>query len=74
MGMFGCLIPFLSRADPLLSIMLLCIAFDHLLNLSLAWHTKKKTGEVLRILDRGSSLNNLFQVRSVHPSILPVVV
>jgi ABC-type transport system involved in Fe-S cluster assembly fused permease/ATPase subunit len=45
-------------------------AFDHLLNLSLAWHTKKKTGEVLRILDRGSSLNNLFQL--ILFNILPI--
>lgn len=46
------------------------LCFDHLLNLSLAWHTKKKTGEVLRILDRGSALNNLFQL--ILFNILPV--
>jgi ABC-type transport system involved in Fe-S cluster assembly fused permease/ATPase subunit len=28
------------------------MCFDHLLGLSLAFHTKRKTGEVLRILDR----------------------
>lgn len=39
--------------------MLLC--FNHLLNLSLAYHTKRNTGEVLKIIDRGSAINNLFQ-------------
>jgi len=38
------------------------LAFDHLMNLSLAFHTKRKTGEVLRILDRGSAINHLFEV------------
>ena len=28
------------------------MCFNHLLDLSLAFHTKRKTGEVLRILDR----------------------
>ncbi|PWN52436.1 hypothetical protein IE53DRAFT_378141 [Violaceomyces palustris] len=37
------------------------MAFNHLLNLSMAFHTKKKTGEVLRILDRGSAINNFFE-------------
>lgn len=40
------------------------MAFNHLLNLSMAFHTKRKTGEVLRILDRGAAINNFFQVRS----------
>lgn len=39
--------------------MMLC--FNHLLNLSLAYHTKRNTGEVMRIIDRGSAINNLFQ-------------
>jgi ABC-type transport system involved in Fe-S cluster assembly fused permease/ATPase subunit len=39
--------------------MMLC--FNHLLNLSLAYHTKRNTGEVMRIIDRGSAVNNLFQ-------------
>ncbi|CAD6564887.1 MAG: hypothetical protein TREMPRED_000382, partial [Tremellales sp. Tagirdzhanova-0007] len=38
--------------------MMLC--FNHLLNLSLAYHTKRNTGEVLKIIDRGSAINNLF--------------
>jgi len=40
------------------------LAFDHLLNLSLAFHTRRKTGEVLRILDRGQAINRIFEVRS----------
>ncbi|WVF67088.1 hypothetical protein IAT40_001833 [Kwoniella sp. CBS 6097] len=38
---------------------LLC--FNHLLDLSLAYHTKRNTGEVMRILDRGSAINELFR-------------
>ncbi|KAF8753928.1 ABC transporter transmembrane region [Rhizoctonia solani] len=38
------------------------LAFDHLLNLSLAWHTRRKTGEVLRILDRGASIKQIFEL------------
>lgn len=37
------------------------MAFRHLLDLSMAFHAKRKTGEVLRILDRGSAINNFFQ-------------
>lgn len=39
------------------------MCFSHLLNLSLAYHTRRKTGEVLRVLDRGSAINSFFQVR-----------
>jgi ABC-type transport system involved in Fe-S cluster assembly fused permease/ATPase subunit len=38
------------------------LSFNHLLNLSFAWHTRRKTGEVLRILDRGAAINNTFEV------------
>lgn len=38
------------------------LCFDHLLNLSLAWHTRRKTGEVLRILDRGAAINHIFEL------------
>jgi ATP-binding cassette, subfamily B (MDR/TAP), member 6 len=27
--------------------------FEHILNLSLSWHLQRKTGEVLRVVDRG---------------------
>jgi ABC-type bacteriocin/lantibiotic exporter with double-glycine peptidase domain len=42
------------------------LSFDHLLNLSLAFHTRRKTGEVLRILDRGAAINHIFEVGSLH--------
>lgn len=38
------------------------LAFDHLLNLSLYWHVRRKTGEVLRILDRGAAINRTLEV------------
>ena len=40
------------------------LAFDHLLNLSLSWHVYRKTGEVLRILDRGAAINRTLEVRN----------
>jgi ABC-type transport system involved in Fe-S cluster assembly fused permease/ATPase subunit len=39
------------------------LSFDHLLNLSLAFHTHRKTGEILRILDRGAAINHILEVR-----------
>ncbi|KAI3483769.1 hypothetical protein L1887_53359 [Cichorium endivia] len=50
-------VPVEQYSDRMMSMM----AFEHLLNLSMSFHTKKKTGEVLRILDRGSAINNFFQ-------------
>ncbi|KDN53233.1 hypothetical protein K437DRAFT_230882 [Tilletiaria anomala UBC 951] len=50
-------IPVMQYSDRMMSMM----AFEHLLNLSMAFHTKRKTGEVLRILDRGAAINNLFE-------------
>jgi ABC-type transport system involved in Fe-S cluster assembly fused permease/ATPase subunit len=41
------------------------LSFDHLLNLSLAFHTRRKTGEVLRILDRGAAINHILEVRDI---------
>jgi ATP-binding cassette subfamily B (MDR/TAP) protein 6 len=38
------------------------LSFDHLLNLSFAWHTRRKTGEILRVLDRGAAINHTFEV------------
>ncbi|CAE6522897.1 unnamed protein product [Rhizoctonia solani] len=38
------------------------LAFDHLLSLSLAWHTRRKTGEVLSILDRGAAVKQIFEL------------
>ncbi|KAH8919491.1 P-loop containing nucleoside triphosphate hydrolase protein [Atractiella rhizophila] len=48
------------------------MTFDHLLNLSLAFHTRRKTGEILRILDRGSAINGFFQMLAFQ--LVPVFV
>ncbi|WWC87743.1 uncharacterized protein L201_002635 [Kwoniella dendrophila CBS 6074] len=37
------------------------LCFNHLLDLSLAYHTKRNTGEVIRIIERGSAINELFR-------------
>lgn len=39
------------------------LSFDHLLQLSFAFHARRKTGEILRILDRGAAINRSFEVR-----------
>lgn len=54
--------------------MLLC--FNHLLNLSLAYHTKRNTGEVLKVIDRGSAINNLFStvLFTALPTIFDIVI
>lgn len=39
------------------------LSFDHILNLSYAWHTRRKTGEVLRVLDRGAAINRTLEAR-----------
>ncbi|KAI9429964.1 hypothetical protein H4582DRAFT_2087771, partial [Lactarius indigo] len=38
------------------------LSFNHLLSLSFSWHTRRKTGEVLRILDRGAAINNTLRL------------
>lgn len=44
------------------------LSFNHLLNLSFAFHTRRKTGEILRILDRGAAINRTLEVsRQVCP-------
>jgi ATP-binding cassette subfamily B (MDR/TAP) protein 6 len=50
-------LPIEQFSDRSISIM----AFDHLLHLSMAFHTKKKMGEILRILDRGAVISSFFQ-------------
>lgn len=47
------------------------LSFNHLLNLSFAWHTRRKTGEVLRILDRGAAINQTLEI--VLFNILPTL-
>ena len=49
--------------------------FKHLHGLSLRWHLGRKTGEVLRVMDRGtSSINNLLQylVFSIVPTFIDI--
>ncbi|XP_055382826.1 ATP-binding cassette sub-family B member 6 [Condylostylus longicornis] len=51
--------------------------FRHLHNLSLRWHLQRKTGEVLRIMDRGTdSIDNLLNyiLFSIAPTIADLIV
>lgn len=51
--------------------------FRHLHSLSLRWHLSRKTGEVLRVMDRGTdSINNLlnFILFSIVPTIVDILV
>ncbi|KAI0058695.1 hypothetical protein BV25DRAFT_1901938 [Artomyces pyxidatus] len=52
------------------------LSFDHLLNLSFAWHTRRKTGEVLRILDRGAAINHTLELLlfNVIPTFVDILV
>jgi ABC-type transport system involved in Fe-S cluster assembly fused permease/ATPase subunit len=52
------------------------LSFDHLLNLSLAFHTHRKTGEILRILDRGAAINRIFELLlfNLVPIVLDIVI
>ncbi|XP_056632959.1 ATP-binding cassette sub-family B member 6 [Diorhabda sublineata] len=51
--------------------------FRHLHSLSLRWHLARKTGEVLRVMDRGTdSINNLlnFIIFSIFPTIVDILI
>lgn len=50
--------------------------FNHILALSLSWHTKHKTGELLRILDRVTAVNRAGEliVFAVLPKLLDVAI
>ncbi|KAH9987023.1 hypothetical protein BJV74DRAFT_951775 [Russula compacta] len=52
------------------------LSFNHLLHLSFAWHTHRKTGEVLRILDRGAVINKTLQLVlfDIVPTFVDVIV
>ncbi|KEP51129.1 ABC transporter [Rhizoctonia solani 123E] len=52
------------------------LAFDHLLSLSLAWHTRRKTGEILSILDRGAAIKRIFEllIFNLVPTVADTVV
>jgi len=64
--------PVMQYSDREMSIM----CFKHLLDLSLAFHTRRKTGEVLRILDRGSAINSVFQLllMTLSPVVFDIVI
>ena len=51
--------------------------FSHIHDLSMRWHLSRKTGEVLRVMDRGkSSINNLLQylVFNIIPTLIDIVI
>lgn len=51
--------------------------FAHLHSLSLRWHLARKTGEVLRVMDRGTdSINNLLNyiLFSIAPTIIDILI
>lgn len=51
--------------------------FRHLHHLSLRWHLGRKTGEVLRVMDRGTdSINNLLNyiIFSIAPTIIDIII
>lgn len=51
--------------------------FRHLHDLSLRWHLARKTGEVLRVMDRGTdSINNLLNyiLFSIAPTIADILI
>jgi ABC-type bacteriocin/lantibiotic exporter with double-glycine peptidase domain len=52
------------------------LSFNHLLNLSFNWHMHRKTGEVLRILDRGAAINHIFELIlfTIVPTFIDIVV
>lgn len=65
-------IPIMQYSDRSMSM----LSFNHILALSLSWHTKRKTGELLRILDRGSAVNRVGELIgfTVLPALVDVVV
>lgn len=52
------------------------LSFDHLLNLSFAWHTHRKTGEILRVLDRGAAINHTLELIlfNILPTLIDIIV
>ncbi|KAH9924903.1 uncharacterized protein B0H18DRAFT_1010688 [Fomitopsis serialis] len=52
------------------------LSFEHLLNLSFAFHLRRKTGEILRILDRGAAINRAFELLlfNVIPTFIDIAI
>lgn len=44
--------------------------FNHIMALSLSWRTKRKTGELLYMLDRGTAINRVSEL--IYFTVLPV--
>jgi hypothetical protein len=61
-------IPLMQYSDRSMSM----LSFNHVLALSLSWHTKRKTGELLRILDRGSAINRVGEL--IGFTVIPALV
>ena len=77
-GLFGNLRTFLwIRVQQFTALQIQVGLFAHIHDLSLRWHLSRKTGEVLRIMDRGtSSINYLLQylVFSIVPTLIDIVI
>ncbi|KXN93407.1 ATP-binding cassette sub-family B member 6, mitochondrial [Leucoagaricus sp. SymC.cos] len=52
------------------------LSFDHILNLSFSWHTRRKTGEVLRVLDRGAAINHTLELIlfNIIPTFIDIII
>ncbi|KAJ7502784.1 hypothetical protein B0H11DRAFT_1986327 [Mycena galericulata] len=52
------------------------LAFDHLLNLSFSFHTHRKTGEILRVLDRGAAINHTLEhiLFTIAPTFIDIAI
>ncbi|KAJ7078899.1 hypothetical protein B0H15DRAFT_859656 [Mycena belliarum] len=52
------------------------LAFDHLLQLSFSFHTHRKTGEILRVLDRGAAINHTLEhiLFTIAPTFIDIAV
>lgn len=52
------------------------LSFDHILNLSFSWHTHRKTGEILRVLDRGAAINHTFELIlfNIIPTFIDIII
>ncbi|KAF9264231.1 hypothetical protein L218DRAFT_1029037 [Marasmius fiardii PR-910] len=64
--------PVMQYSDQQMSL----LSFNHLLNLSFAFHTRRKTGEILRVLDRGAAINRTFELLlfNIIPTFIDIAV
>ncbi|KAL0956110.1 hypothetical protein HGRIS_002278 [Hohenbuehelia grisea] len=64
--------PVMQYSDREMSI----LSFNHLLSLSFAFHTRRKTGEILRILDRGAAINHTLELIlfNVIPTFIDILI